>query len=118
VFAITRKALTDLATASLEERVGEVFYPPTAEMDGKAKETLGAALKTAPEPAVVRSAFELPKDQRAAIQNAVNETFSADIHLRFETGTGLGQRNRARREWAKSRVEHRRLLGIARKGRR
>jgi F-type H+-transporting ATPase subunit b len=89
VFAITRKALTDLATTSLEERVGEVFTRRLREMDGKAKETLGAALKTAPEPAVVRSAFDLPKDQRAAIQNAVNETFSADIHLRFETEPDL-----------------------------
>jgi len=89
VFAITRKALTDLATTSLEERVGEVFTRRLREMDGKAKETLGAALKTAPEPAVVRSAFDLPKDQRAAIQNAVNETFSADIHLRFETESDL-----------------------------
>ena len=89
VFAITRKALTDLATTSLEERVGEVFTRRLREIDGKAKETLGAALKTAPEPAVVRSAFDLPKDQRAAIQNAVNETFSADIHLRFETKPDL-----------------------------
>ena len=89
VFAITRKALTDLATTSLEERVAEVFSRRLREMDGKAKETLGAALKTAPEPAVVRSAFDLPKDQRAAIQNAVNETFSADIHLRFETEPDL-----------------------------
>jgi F-type H+-transporting ATPase subunit b len=89
VFAITRKALTDLATTSLEERVGEVFTRRLREMDVKAKETLGAALKTAPEPAVVRSAFDLPKDQRAAIQNAVNETFSADIHLRFETKPDL-----------------------------
>ena len=89
VFAITRKALTDLATTSLEERVGEVFTRRLREMDGNAKETLGEALKTAPEPAVVRSAFDLPKDQRAAIQNAVNETFSADIHLRFETKPDL-----------------------------
>jgi F-type H+-transporting ATPase subunit b len=89
VFAITRKALTDLATTSLEERVGEVFTRRLREMDGKAKETLGTALKTAPEPAVVRSAFDLPKDQRAAIQNAVNETFSVDIHLRFETKPDL-----------------------------
>jgi F-type H+-transporting ATPase subunit b len=33
----------------------------------------------------VRSAFDLPAKQRAAIQHAVNETFSAEIHLRFET---------------------------------
>ena len=37
VFAITRKALTDLATTSLEERMGEVFTRRLREMDGKAK---------------------------------------------------------------------------------
>jgi F-type H+-transporting ATPase subunit b len=58
-------------------------------MDGKAKETLGAALKSAREPAVVRSAFDLAAAQCAVIQNALNETFSADIHLRFETAPDL-----------------------------
>ena len=85
VFSIARKTLTDLATTSLEERMGEVFTRRLRELDGKAKETLGAALKTATEPAVVRSAFDLPTEERAKIQNAINETFSADIHLRFET---------------------------------
>jgi len=89
VFSIARKALADLATVSLEERVGEVFTRRLREMDGKAKETLGAALKSAQEPAIVRSAFDLSPEQRAAIQNALNETFSADIHLRFETAPDL-----------------------------
>jgi len=84
VFAIARKALTDLATASLEERIGEVFTRRLREMDGTAKASLGDALKESGSPALIRSAFELPSDQRAAMQNAVNETFSADIHLRFE----------------------------------
>jgi F-type H+-transporting ATPase subunit b len=85
VFSIARKALTDLATTSLEERLGDVFTRRLREMDGKAKEVLGPALKTGPEPAVVRSAFALPAEERAKIQNAINETFSADVHLRFET---------------------------------
>jgi F-type H+-transporting ATPase subunit b len=89
VFAIARKALMDLATTSLEERLGEVFTRRLREMDGHAKEGLGEALKTASDPALVRSAFELPADQRAAIQNALNETFSADIHIRFETAPDL-----------------------------
>jgi F-type H+-transporting ATPase subunit b len=89
VFAIARKALADLASTSLEERVGEVFTRRLREMDGKAKETLGTALKTTTEPAVVRSAFDLPPNQRAIIQNAINETFSADIHLRFEIAPDL-----------------------------
>lgn len=89
VFAIARKALLDLATTSLEERMGEVFTRRLREMDGPAKSSLGDALKTAPEPALVRSAFDLPTDQQAAIQNALNETFAADIHLRFVTAPEL-----------------------------
>jgi F-type H+-transporting ATPase subunit b len=89
VFAIARKALTELATVSLEERVGEVFTRRLRELNGEAKERLGAALKSQPAPAVVRSAFELPAEQRAAIQNALNETFSAEVRVRFETAPDL-----------------------------
>jgi len=89
VFAIARKALTDLAATSLEERMGEVFTRRLREMDGPAKARLAEALKTASEPALVRSAFDLPAEPRAAIQNALNETFSADIHLRFVTAPDL-----------------------------
>ncbi len=89
VFAITRKALTDLATTSLEERLGEVFTRRLGEMDGKVKESLAGAFKTASGPALVRSAFELPAEQRAAIQNVLNETLAADIPVRFETGPDL-----------------------------
>ena len=89
VFAVARKALTDLATTSLEERLGEVFTRRLREIDGQAKDVLAEALKTASGPALVRSAFDLPAEQRAAIQNALNETFSAEIHVRFETAADL-----------------------------
>ena len=89
VFAIARKALTDLATTSLEERLVGVFTRRLREMDGQAKAGLAAALKTASDPALVRSAFDLPVEQRAAIQNALNETFSAEIPIRFETAPNL-----------------------------
>jgi len=89
VFAITRKALADLATTSLEERIGEVFTRRLREMDINAKDRLGEALKTATGPAVVRSTFDLPVEQRAAIQNALNETFSSEIRVRFETAPDL-----------------------------
>jgi F-type H+-transporting ATPase subunit b len=89
VFAIARKTLTDLATTSLEERLGEVFTRRLREMDAQAKKGLGEALKTASDPALVRSAFDLPAEQRAVIQNALNETFSAEIRVRFETAPDL-----------------------------
>lgn len=84
VFAIARKTLADLATDSLEERVGAVFTRRLGEMDGKSKETLGAALRNSRDPAVVQSAFDMPAEQKATIQNALNETFSAEIRVRFE----------------------------------
>jgi F-type H+-transporting ATPase subunit b len=89
VFAITRKTLIDLASTSLEERLGEVFTRRLRELDDQAKADLGKTLKTASDPAIVRSAFDLSADQRAAIQNALNETFSAEIHVRFETSPDL-----------------------------
>ena len=85
VFAITRKTLADLATTSLEERMGDVFVQRLRALTGAAKEQLAAALKTSTQPARVRSAFDLPPEQHAAIQKALNETFSADIHIQFET---------------------------------
>ena len=85
VLGIARKALADLATVSLEERMGEVFTRRVHQMNGKDKDLLAAALKASSEPAVVRSAFAMPTDQQAAIQNALNETFSAVVRIRFET---------------------------------
>jgi F-type H+-transporting ATPase subunit b len=84
VFAIARKALVDLADANLEERVSAVFTRRLGEMDVKTKDTLRAALGSS-EPALVRSVFDMPAGQKATIQNALNETFAAEVHLRFET---------------------------------
>lgn len=89
VFAITRKALGDLATTGLEERIGEVFIRRIRELDADTKATLGGAIKAASEPAVIRSAFDLPDGQRAAIRNALNETFAAEVPVRFETAPAL-----------------------------
>lgn len=83
VFAIARQTLADLAGTSLEERMSEAFIRRLRAWDGPAKAGLGAAIKATPEPVLVRSAFDLPSGQRAAIRQAVNETFSADIPLRF-----------------------------------
>jgi len=85
IFAIARKALTDLADASLEERMSHVFTRRLRELSDDSKARLADALKSAKEPAIVRSAFDLPAEASTAIQKALNETFSADIPLRFET---------------------------------
>jgi F-type H+-transporting ATPase subunit b len=85
VFAITRKTLADLAAASLEERMGEVFVDRIRTLSGAAREQLATALKTSNQTVSVRSAFDLPPAQRTAIESAVKETFAPDAHLQFET---------------------------------
>src|ERR1700722_3616011 len=79
VIAISRKTLVDLAATSLEERMGAVFVQRLRALTGAAKEQMTAALKASTDGARVRSAFELPAEQHAAIQSALSETFSADI---------------------------------------
>jgi F-type H+-transporting ATPase subunit b len=85
VFAITRKTLAELATASVEERMSEMFSSRLRTMSAAAKQAMATALRGQAGPALLRSRFELPAAQRAAIQNALNESFAADIQLRFET---------------------------------
>ena len=67
----------------------EVFNRRVREMTDPQKTKLATALKTASEPALVRSAFELSAEERETIQKALNETFSAAISLRFETAADL-----------------------------
>ena len=102
VFAIARKALADLAAASLEERMADTFIRRLGTMDGKAKAGLADALKAASEPAVVRSAFELAPVQRTAIQKAINETFSGDFPFRSKprpTWSAASSSRQTARRW-------------------
>ena len=89
VFAISRKALMDLASTTLEERMGDVFARRLREMEGPAKADLVKSLAAASEPLLVRSAFALPPEQRAAIQKALGDTLGAEVPLRFEVAPEL-----------------------------
>ena len=85
VFDVARKALTDLASADLEERLGDVFARRLRQLKPEAKASLGAVLKTPNATAIVRSRFDLGPKVHATIRNALNETFAADIGVSFET---------------------------------
>jgi len=89
VFAIARKALADLAGAGLEDRMVAVFVKRLQDLDEGAKGVLGQALKSGPEAALLRTGVELAPEQRAAIQKALNEAFSADIHFTVRAEPGL-----------------------------
>ncbi len=85
VFAITRKVLAELAGASLEERIAGVFVRRLRELNAQEKVSLASALNGVNHSALLRSAFDLPAAQRAAIGDAIKEVIGADTQFRFET---------------------------------
>lgn len=87
VFEIARRVLGDLADISLEQRACEVFIKRLQTIDGAALAALKAMLTASSEtsPALLRSAFELPAAQQAAIQSALDETFGQAVTVRFQT---------------------------------
>ncbi len=87
VLEIARRALADLADVSLEQRACAVFIQRLHDVDDASLAALGTALKatSAQAPALLRSAFDLPPEQLAAIQAALNETFGQTIELKVET---------------------------------
>ncbi|MEZ5388096.1 MAG: hypothetical protein R3F13_21525 [Prosthecobacter sp.] len=89
VFAIARKALSELAGANLEERMTEVFIQRLRGLDAGEKANLTAFLKTSHHPALVRTAFELSQPQRSAIEGAIKETLSTSNDVQFETSSAL-----------------------------
>ena len=89
VFEIARKTLADLASASLDERMCETFVGRLRAVEGEEKKRLAAAFDSKTEPLIVRSTFELPAAQRAAILKAVHESLATHATLQFETAPEL-----------------------------
>jgi F-type H+-transporting ATPase subunit b len=85
VFGIARKALAELASARLEECMAEQFVRRLRALNADAKKSLAAAVANSSEPAQLRSSFDLQAQDRATIQNSINEALGADVLLRYVT---------------------------------
>jgi len=85
VVSIAGKAFNDLASADLDERLGGVFTQRLRQMSKEARSAFATALEQAGMSAVVRTRSLLNDAEKATLRNAVNEAFSADVHLAFET---------------------------------
>jgi F-type H+-transporting ATPase subunit b len=84
VFAIVRKTLNDLASSDLEEQICNAFIRRLEDLDDQMKTETVEILKTASEPVLVRSAFELGDKQQKSIQNALQKIATNDLDVRFE----------------------------------
>jgi len=91
VFGIARRALGDLAGVDLEQRICEVFIERLRAVEGPTLATLRTAIQAVSpaEPALLRSAFELPAPQTEAIQAALDDWFGDPVALKFEVAPEL-----------------------------
>ncbi len=85
VFAIARKTLADLAGATLEARMADVFLRRLRELDDAALTGLKSAFTASSSPLLVRTAFTLPPEQCSAIETALKETLGKEMQVQFET---------------------------------
>lgn len=89
VFAIARKTLAELASTSMEASACEALIRRLQQLDEADKSCLQQALASATEPALVRSAFELPSAQRMAIQQALHALYASEQPVQFDTADAL-----------------------------
>jgi F-type H+-transporting ATPase subunit b len=85
VFAIARKALTDLAGTTLEERMTEIFIQRLHDLNESDMAELKAAFKISSRPLIVRTVFILPAKQCLEIETAMKKILGEDKEVKFET---------------------------------
>ena len=84
VFSLARKALTDLSGMSLENHIADVFIRRLNEMSEKQRGELKQTLSST-KPPLVRSAFNLPEPQKAAVEAALKSLVAETTKIDFET---------------------------------
>lgn len=89
VFAIARRALSDLAGAKLEERMVAVFVERLQALSSDEKQALTATLRAAPKPIGVRTTFDLAQPEQASVEAAIQLLLGKDTSVRFETAPDL-----------------------------
>ncbi|WP_375584219.1 F0F1 ATP synthase subunit B [Cyclobacterium xiamenense] len=89
VFAVSRKALSDLASVSFEEQLIQVFIKRLKALKEKELKQLKAAFKDTSDAMFVRSAVALPKKQQYELKKAIDTILDADTALIFEESPAL-----------------------------
>lgn len=89
VLSISRKVLSDLASAELEVQMVIHFTDRLKAMNEAGKQELLKAYKNISDPLLIRSAFELNTDQQTMIKNAVGQLLNENAEFRFETDEKL-----------------------------
>ena len=89
VFALTKKALADLASVGLEAQTVSTFLQRLQQLDAAARQPLLGAFRAGKKPLQVQSAFLLTPDQQAAITAALAQLLGAAPAVVFGTSPAL-----------------------------
>ncbi|KIA86012.1 F0F1 ATP synthase subunit B family protein [Kaistella jeonii] len=89
IFSITRKALTELASVSLEAQSVDAFIKHLNAATKEEKKKFIDAFKVNANAILVRSAFDLPEKLQSDITDAVNELLNTKTNLKFKTAPEL-----------------------------
>lgn len=84
VFAIARKTLADLASINLEDQMVSVFVNRLNSFKSEEKELLRSAFKQSSSGILIRSTFDLPAEQKSAIQSAIRNNIDLSPQMKFE----------------------------------
>jgi F-type H+-transporting ATPase subunit b len=84
VLTMARRVIADLTSTELEQSAIQVFLKKIQSLEHVVWTRIGAG------DLIVRSGLELPEDQRARIQDAVEERLGRPVKLHFESAPAMG----------------------------
>jgi F-type H+-transporting ATPase subunit b len=84
LYAITRRALRDLANEDLERQIMNSFINRLKNLEESEKETINEILKDPGQLITIRSAFKVPVDIQLKIKDALASHAEGDVRVQFE----------------------------------
>lgn len=85
MYAMARRALTDLAHADLEQQMMATFVDELQALDADAWDVIATSQQDAKQPLVIHSAFDVPQTARQQLQHVLQAHLGEVVNVRFET---------------------------------
>jgi len=89
VFAVSRKAMADLASMDLEEQLTHMFIKRLKALKKKELQDLKEAFEGSADPLLIRSAMPLPEQQQKALKQTIDKVLATDTLLKFTVTPAL-----------------------------
>jgi F-type H+-transporting ATPase subunit b len=89
MYAMARRALTDLAHASLEQQIVAAFLDRLQTLDEAAWQAITTTRQDANQPLVILSAFHLPQASCQKLLKVLRKHLGASVDIRFETSADM-----------------------------